>query len=109
MSFDSKDIAVKITCIKVSKPFIKIFAMKKQSVNSLCLRENLPKLFSKADPQKVKLGDTCIARIGSNEYERCRVLHIWHIESFATINCIDTGFNADLSLDHVRRNSFVKS
>jgi hypothetical protein len=98
---ETREELVVITAMKISKPFLKVFARKKRSENMEFLKKELVKLYARAPYSLLTTNANCIVKLGNDSFERCRILKISHIDYRATILCYDTGLSVDLTPDKV--------
>lgn len=81
---------VSVTQLKLSRPFLKIFARNLENKENEAL-EKLKDLFEAAEESKIRVGEIYIAKLGSSRYERCRVVNSSHGEQNVTVLLMDCG------------------
>lgn len=99
---NTKKFEIEVTQLKISKPFLKIFArnLTKKNISAL---DQLKDLFVNAPKVDIKVGDVCVAFVASpSKYERVRVLQINSIEKTASLLHIDGGYHGIYSLSRVK-------
>lgn len=99
---DKNFFQVKITEIKIKRPFLKIST---QNINDACYQQLkcLHHVFSATsdkDTNQIKMGDICVAKHGKEVY-RCKMLEIENGVT-ASLNFIDFGFVGNLPLKQVK-------
>jgi Tudor domain len=92
---------VSITQLKISRPFLKVFARNLDSKeNQLLLK--LESLFARTDCSEVQAGDIYIAHVSPKRYQRCRVLQFTKATGMASVFFIDCGYMGSIKLSQVR-------
>lgn len=89
---------VKVTLLKLSKPFVKVIARNR---NPNILKE-LKVIFDNAPNINLVLGDICVAFVSPTQYERCRIIKFSGADSIATVAYTDSGTQGDLPRGRVR-------
>ncbi|CRL06172.1 CLUMA_CG019088, isoform A [Clunio marinus] len=97
-----KSFTVKVTQLKISKPFLKVNVV---NVEEKCYKSlsKLHELYDEAEGKDIKsLGEVCIANIEPGIYERCVVTQINAVDETVSLSFIDTGYNGILQRKKLR-------
>lgn len=94
---------VKVTQLKISKPFLKIHAQNLSS-NNISQLNQLRDLYKKSKSFNVNHDSfhcMFVARVGENRFERVRVLQVNDLDMLALVYFIDTGYQGTLRCNDV--------
>lgn len=96
---------VKITQLKISPPFLKIFAQNISNKHYADLNR-LKDLYHKSEILRPESGEICVAHVAKDQYERCRVIQMDVIDKTAFLYFVDCGYYGTLSLSEVSQGTF---
>lgn len=100
---------VSITQLKISRPFLKVFARNLKGKHSESLN-NLQHLFEEeSDCSEVQLGAIYIARVNPSQYERCRVVQVIRSTQSVSVFFVDCGCMGTIKFDQVRSGFYRSS
>jgi hypothetical protein len=96
--------SVSVTQLKVSRPFLKVFARNLRNKDTESLKK-LKSLFDRAEPSEIQVGEIYIARVGSSQsqYERSRVVQVSKITQNASVIFIDSGYVGSIKVNQVTK------
>lgn len=96
-----KKFIVKVTQLKISHPFLKVFVQNARNKFVARLGE-LQQLYDAEPCRDVKLGEIYIACLTDTKFERCRVIQLNKAEENASVLFIDCGYHGVMPFSQVR-------
>jgi hypothetical protein len=91
---------VKVTQVKVSLPFVKVFARKITDESRKLLSE-LRRIYNESTPVEISIGKQYIGKISPVQYERCQAKEINKETNTAKLFFIDCGYEAEMHVSQV--------
>lgn len=102
MNSNQKILRVKLTQLKISKPFLKFIG---RDLSLATLKDRLEASYYSSPNFNLVLGDICVANVDTNEYERCRIIKISGLDNIVTVLFTDSGIHGYFHRNRV--SSFV--
>lgn len=93
---------VSITQLKISRPFLKVFArnLKGRHVEEL---KKLKDLYEKTEASDIEVGEMAVAKLSASQFERCRILKSVKASGNAFVYFIDSGCFGNIKHNQVKR------